>query len=380
MKDLPRIVLDARPLTHPQTGGFRTYVRSLLTGLAERERDGLREFRLLIYTDRPLTGEAAACLPESAEVRTLDCRRLRTDFRLFAEQVRRDRPDLVHGTMNYLPLGIRGAATVTIHDAMGVRLYPWSFRVSRTARQWAMTAYWRGMTERSARRAKGILTVSQGAAAELSRALSLPAGSLTVVYNGISPPRTLDGPPRAHDVVLMMASSDRRKNPEVVYRAMVEERRRWSQGAELRVVCGDRRTADRAEAVLREGRAERFRVLVTPGDGDLSRLYSQATVFVWSSRHEGFGLPPLEAMGAGCPVLSSSAPVMPEILGEAPRYFDPECPAQLATELDALLSSPTERAERGVAGRRQAAEYSCRRMAEGTVDFWRRAIVGAGGS
>src|SRR5688572_19506449 len=117
-----RIVIDARPLSHPQAGGFRSYARSLVWGLAEV--GGPEE--ILLYLDRPLPKEAPP-LPPGMQTRILHPNRLRTDLLLFSRQVRRDKPDIVHGTMNYLPPRLPVPTTVTIHDAMGIKRYPFVF-------------------------------------------------------------------------------------------------------------------------------------------------------------------------------------------------------------------------------------------------------------
>src|SRR5262249_39484912 len=120
-----RVVLDARPLSHPQAGGFRAYVRSLLRGVGERFADGCPDVELLLYVDRPLPSEVVASLPANATVRVLSNSRLKADFSLFRSAVREDKPDLVHGTMNYVPQNLSVPTTVTIHDALGLKRYPW---------------------------------------------------------------------------------------------------------------------------------------------------------------------------------------------------------------------------------------------------------------
>ena len=86
---------------------------------------------------------------------------------------------------------------------------------------------------------------------------------------------------------------------------------------------------------------------------------------------EGFGLPPLEAMACGCPVLSSAAPAMPEVLGDAARYFDHESPEDLAGKLRELLADARGRQEMDRRGREHTARFTCRRMAEQTLAVWR---------
>jgi glycosyltransferase involved in cell wall biosynthesis len=77
-------------------------------------------------------------------------------------------------------------------------------------------------------------------------------------------------------------------------------------------------------------------------------------------------------MASGCPVVSSSAPTMPELLSDVPVYFDPARPEELSDRLAALLTDPDERAERSRRGRAHAATFTCQRMADETVAVWRR--------
>ena len=376
MASAPRIVLDARPLSHPQNGGFRAYVRSLVTGLVERVADGANDLQLILYIDRPLPADVEAWLPPGIEKRILSPSRLQSDFFLFARQVRRDRPDLVHGTVNYLPLGLSAPTTLTVHDAMGIKTYEWSAKVVQTTRQKLMAAYWRVLTNRSARTAKRIVTVSNGAADELAAALALPREHFAVVYNGITLPAPRHAAPRLENVALAIASPDLRKNLDCLYLAVTEAKHHFKNIPLLHIVCTHRGAADRAEAMLKARGVTQFRLLCHLDDAALADAYAQATVFVWPSRMEGFGLPPLEAMRTGCPVVSSNAPVMPEILGDVPRYFGPEKPDELAEQLNALLCDRRERAERSERGRTHARQFTCRRMAEQTVAVWHQAIAG----
>ncbi|MBC8142713.1 MAG: glycosyltransferase, partial [Armatimonadetes bacterium] len=109
-------------------------------------------------------------------------------------------------------------------------------------------------------------------------------------------------------------------------------------------------------------------------DAALSVAYARASVFVWPSRLEGFGMPPLEMMLTGGAVASSSAVCMPEILGDAPAYFAPDDAGGLADAAQLLLrESPDERANRGKRGRERAESFTCRRMADETIAVWESA-------
>lgn len=377
----PRIVLDARPLSHPQAGGFRSYVRSLARGLEESGASD--EVEILLYLDRPLPPDAPP-LPPGMETRILGTSRVKTDLLLFRRQVRNDRPDLVHGTMNYLPPGLPAPSAVTIHDAMGIKRYAWDQGVPRTPRERLINRYWAAFTRLSARAARRVVTVSAFSAQEVASVLpGTPADRFAVVYNGLAlPPPTCAGA-RDDNNVLALASPDPRKNLDALYAALSGANQAifatTARLPRLDVVCTSAATAARTEAALTQFGITHFRLLRGLDDQALSNAYATASVFVWPSRMEGFGIPPLEAMSTGCPVLSSCAPAMPEVLGEtAPVWFDPERPEELAARLAELLANREERQRRAELGKTHAARFTCRRMAEETLTIWRDCLKGAG--
>jgi glycosyltransferase involved in cell wall biosynthesis len=93
-------------------------------------------------------------------------------------------------------------------------------------------------------------------------------------------------------------------------------------------------------------------------DRQLKALYQSATCFVFPSFYEGFGIPPLEAMSCGCPVLASTAPALREVCGEAALYFDPRDPKELASRLNEVFGSQELRSRMALAGRERATLYS----------------------
>lgn len=376
-----RVVLDARPLSHPQAGGFRSYVRALLLGLTER---GTHDLDLLLYVDRDLTPSDLHFVPPGADVRVLTQNRLKADLLLFPQAVREDKPDLVHGTMNYLPrLGIT-KTTLTIHDAMGVKRYPWDTVVPRTPRERFINRYWAQMTRLSAYAAGQIVTDSQGAKKEIGEALHLPGNRFTVVYPGV--PQMASSPAGDPDsprpfTVLAIASPDPRKNINLLYRALSAEAKQFLGGVtpRLHLVCSSEGAARRAEDGLAKHGIHNACLLRQVDDVALRNAYASAGVFVWPSRQEGFGLPPLEAMQNGCPIAASRAPVMPEVLGDAPLYFDPDDPAELANSVACLLREPSQaRKDRIRAGRARAGMFTCRRMADETVAVWKTSLETTG--
>jgi glycosyltransferase involved in cell wall biosynthesis len=114
------------------------------------------------------------------------------------------------------------------------------------------------------------------------------------------------------------------------------------------------------------------RVLRNVPENDLPGLYCQAEAFVYPSLYEGFGLPILEAMACGTPVLTSNVSSMPEVAGDAALLADPRDPADLAAKLHAVLADGAVRRRLIAAGRARAAEHTWRRTAEKTVAVYER--------
>jgi len=103
-------------------------------------------------------------------------------------------------------------------------------------------------------------------------------------------------------------------------------------------------------------------------DAELKALYLNARAFVFPSLYEGFGIPPLEAMACGCPVLASTAPAVMETCGNAARYFDPNEPAALAAGIQEVWHDGALRGELTLAARRRLADFSWDRGARLHLD------------
>ena len=106
-------------------------------------------------------------------------------------------------------------------------------------------------------------------------------------------------------------------------------------------------------------------------DDRLAILYSSADLFVYPSQYEGFGIPALEAMQLGCPVLASNASSLPEVVGEAGMLFDPNDPADLASKIRSLLTDSRLRERLSVAGRKRARQFTWEKCASETLDAYR---------
>ncbi|MCP3963838.1 MAG: glycosyltransferase family 4 protein [bacterium] len=123
---------------------------------------------------------------------------------------------------------------------------------------------------------------------------------------------------------------------------------------------------------------ETAHVLSPRDDGELAALYSAAAVFAYPSLAEGFGLPVLEAMACGAPVVTSNRSSMPEVAGDAARLVDPDDTAQIRQALDDLLRRPDERNRLAALGRERAASFSWIETARQTLDLYLRVAAGSG--
>jgi len=204
-----------------------------------------------------------------------------------------------------------------------------------------------------------------------------------VVHNGVDhvQPRALDAVSQAwlrslglpERWVLFAGALDARKNVELVLEAL----ERLGPRAPTLVLAGQRwygsGAIERRIGALRAVGID-IRPLGYLAEPLLWALMAAAPVFVFPSRDEGFGLPPLEAMALGAPVVVSTAAALPEVCGDAAIQVDPDDAGALATALQRLLDEPEERRRRAAAGRARAAGFRWDAVAAHLVQVYRRLL------
>jgi glycosyltransferase involved in cell wall biosynthesis len=217
----------------------------------------------------------------------------------------------------------------------------------------------------------------------LGRHPELDPDRVSVVHNGVDhvQPRALDAVSQAwlrslglpERWVLFAGALDARKNVELVLEAL----ERLGPRAPTLVLAGQRWYGSGAiERRIGALRAVGFdiRPLGYLAEPLLWALMAAAPVFVFPSRDEGFGLPPLEAMALGAPVVVSTAAALPEVCGDAAIQVDPDDAGALATALQRLLDEPEERRRRAAAGRARAAGFRWDAVAAHLVQVYRRLL------
>jgi glycosyltransferase involved in cell wall biosynthesis len=209
--------------------------------------------------------------------------------------------------------------------------------------------------------------------------LDVPAAQLRVVHLAPTPL-----PPATADVAalrtrlglegpffLYVGTLEPRKNLPLLLRAF--ERLGARAGVHL-ALAGPRGWLDEPIVAAAARLGERVRLLGPVPPADLAALYAAAEVFVFPSRYEGFGLPPLEAMAAGTPVVAARASCLPEVLGDAALFVEPDDEAGLAEALGQLLDDPALRTELRQRGLARAAGFSWERTAAETLAVYREAV------
>ena len=224
---------------------------------------------------------------------------------------RRDGIDVLHCTTMRAPWRSRVPLVVTIHD-LAVLRHPEAFN------RWTRTYSARALP-RVARAASAIVVVSEFTGGEVRELLGVPAEKVRVIPHGVGPPFEPDGPKSDGSYVLAVSTLEPRKN---LPRLVEGFRRAELNGYELRVVGAEGWGGVRVDG-------ERVRWLGGVSDEELARLYRGAAAVAYVSLYEGFGLPVLEALASGAPVVAPAGPPFSEFAGAA-TLVDPRDPDSIA--------------------------------------------------
>jgi glycosyltransferase involved in cell wall biosynthesis len=356
-----RIAIDARKL---RDYGIGTYVRNLLRHLS-REDQATDYVVLYNEADRELLGE------------------LGENFRLVLESspgysvreqitiprdLRRERADLFHAPHYVLPPLTPCKSVVTIHDCIHLR-FP-QYLPNRLGYAYARSFLWTA-THRSDR----VITVSEASKRDILEYFNVPAEKIDVIYNGID--ERFGNPPPEEDVN-RVRERYQLHGPFVLYAGNIKPHKNLGRLIEafhvLRasgpefdsvklVIIGDEiaKYAALRHAVHRYKLHKHVRFFGFVPGSTLAILYRLAAVFVFPSLYEGFGLPPLEAMASGTPVITSNVSSLPEVVGDAAVLIDPLRPDAIADALRRVLSDSGLRDDLRQRGLTRARHFSWER-------------------
>jgi glycosyltransferase involved in cell wall biosynthesis len=297
---------------------------------------------------------------------------------LLPQALRRDRIDLFHSPLG-LPLLSGTPGIATIHDVCFMSC-PETF----TRR---MRVYFRTFLPLSVRKARLVVTVSGASRDALIQHLGVPAEKIRVVPNGIAEHfRPVRDPGRLAGVrgryglpdafILYAGTLEPRKNVMSLLRAFRLLREEGRIKESLVIVGKSGWLSDEVpEFVRRSGLADLVHLAGYVAREDLPAVYSAARLFVYPSVCEGFGLPPLEAMACGTPVVASNVSAMPEVLGSAAQLVAPHDVPGLAAAIEAMLNDERLRERQRADGLGRAATYRWDRAAREMLQVYEEATA-----
>lgn len=357
----PRFVINGRFLCQSATGVQR-YADQLVRGL-DRRLDGLpasNQCPFVVATpDRPIRdiglrnipvhsiGHLSGQLWEQCELPVV-CR-----------------GHVIISLCNAAPL-MADRQVVTIHDA-GVFAMPASYG-------WRFRIWYRFLLRRLARQADVTVTVSEFARQELITRLGASADRIRAVYHGcehledVEPDVSVINKHglRSGEYVLAVSSPSRRKN----FHSLAAACRLLDGFGHRFVAVGE--VNPRVFGGTSQSASEHLQWLGRVSDGELRALYQNAAAFVYPSLYEGFGLPPVEAMMNGCPVIAADIPVLREVCGDAAAFCNPHSPEDIAATIQTVLSDDGLRCRLVAAGRERCRRYRWQQSVERFLDLLRR--------
>jgi glycosyltransferase involved in cell wall biosynthesis len=368
---MQHIVIDAREL---RTSSGR-YVERLLHYLQQTDQE--HSYSVLLKPQ-----DLGSWQPVNSNFRKIACPHREFSFAEqlgLRQQIRGLRPDLVHFTFPQQPIWYRGRTVTTIHDLTTLQFAnpdknPTIFKLKQQIYKYVI--------KRTSRKAAQVIVPSQFVADEVAQFTGIPKQKITVTYEAADRIGELPEPlPKLIDkqFIMYVGRPTPHKNLERLIEAFQLLR---AQHPELRLVLAGKLDANyrRIQETVQKANIEHavsthivFTDFVT--EGQLRWLYEHCAAYVFPSLSEGFGLPGLEAMIHGAPVVSSNATCLPEIYGNAARYFDPLDTQAMAHAINEVLTDQKLRQRLVSAGQQQIKKYSWQRMAEQTLAAYQTTLA-----
>jgi glycosyltransferase involved in cell wall biosynthesis len=374
-----RVALNGWFLGLPSTGTGH-YLRELFTAADPLARQAGDEVVVISPRANPEVPIAVSVAPPRL---TGDLGKVEFEHVTFPLASRARHFDIAHVPHFGPPLFPSIPTVVTIHDLIPLALP--QYRGS-----WAVRLYTR-LAALGARRAGAIIVDSQASRNDIMTHLGIPGERVSVIYLAADATLRPSAEPenaarvrsRYHlpeEFVLYLGGFDARKNVRMLIKAFAALQQDGHSGCKL-VIGG---MLPRVDSSFfpdpRAGAGEEVQFIGEVAEDDKPVLYSSALLFAYPSLYEGFGLPPLEAMACGTPVICSNAGSLPEVVGGAGILVDPSKEADWTGQLRALLSDDGRRRELRALGISQAAKFSWERTARATLEVYRSVLGNAAGS
>ncbi len=375
-----KIGIDCRTILHPSSenlAGISHYVYFLTDALVKH-----RNVHWVLFFDASLRGKT-----RHFERRNTECVFVKNAGRVpishhvrFAALVKKHRVDVFHGPANILPLTYGGASVVTIHD-LAIYFHPEWF----PGNQGFATKV---LVPKSIKKARAVIAVSQSTKDSLVARFKTNAQKIHVVYEGFTPRQQktlaqeslweewnnqflLEDTP----YVLFLGTIEPRKNLVRLIKAfnLVLAKNPRLQNHQL-ILAGQRgwKYEEVMRQVARSAFGHRIKLLGYVSHADKLQLMRNAKLFVFPSLWEGFGLPVVEAMSLGTPVVTSNVSSLPEIVGRSAVTVNPESVQAIAKGIVSVLTSPARQKRMAIAGKRRAKRFTWERAAAETMEIYEK--------
>ncbi len=383
-----KIGINASFLQFP-TSGTGQYLIHLLNALSEIDQHN----EYILLEPQPLSQSNGLLPPFPYQVKPVPAFAARNASieRLVWEQftspaaARKAGVDIFHVPSCAPPLIPRTPTVVTIHDVIPVRLPLYRAR--------ARSEVYTRLVARAAHKATLIITVSQHAKQDIIDVLKLPAEGIRVIYEAagaeyrpITDPATLAAVRTRYGLneryILYLGGLDQRKNVPQLVRAFAQLYGQLGDPRLQLLIAGD---PDKQRGPLFPDPRPIASDLGITGsviyrfieEEDKPAIYSGASIFVFPSLYEGFGLPPLEAMSCGAPVICSNRTSLPEVVGDAAISLDPHDTAAWVEAMHSVLTDSNLQVDLRARSLQRAAQFSWHKTAEETLAAYREAFAGS---
>ena len=360
-----RIVIDARQ-SGTSTG---RYVDKLIENI-DKTKSG---YEIIVLTTQKRINYLRAVAP--------GCKVITTPYKNFSfgeqvglwKQIHKLKADLVHFLMVQQPVLYMGKTITTMHDLTAARFVnPTGNRIVFLLKQ----LIYKVVNRLVARKSIVVLTPSEYVKDDVAKYTKTNSRKYVVTYESADKIKEKSNPVDSlenRQFIVCVGRSQAHKNLEGLIEAFVHIRQ---HKPELYLVLAGKKDVlyKRLEKTIRSKAIKNIIFTDFVTDGQLRWLYEHAEAYVFPSLSEGFGLPGLEAMVHGCPVVSSNATCLPEVYGDAAHYFDPENTEDMATKILEVISDKNLSKSLVKKGYKQAAKYSWKKTAEQTLEVYKRVL------
>lgn len=365
--NLMKILYDHQIFTYQAYGGISRYFYNLSVELSK-----LQDLRVSICSPvyineylkvKPpifLQGKPVTYIPKTAKIRNLIC-----NF-LGEGHVKNFNPDILHETYYSRSNSpdFLGPRVITIYDMIH-ELYPCLFSAKDKSSL---------LKKESINRADAVICISENTKRDLLKIFHVSEKKVNVVPLGFQQLEEARGSDRLleGDYVLFVGNRAGYKNFSGLLKAFSLSPFLTKN---LKILCfgGGALTVQEKNLITQLGLIGS--VIVASGDdSELARAYLDASAFVYPSLYEGFGIPPLEAMSLDCPVICSRSSSIPEVVGDAGEYFDPEKPEEIANAIERVICSSEHREKLVMNGRSQHSLFSWEKCAKDTLEIYKKLI------